>query len=114
MDLGSCERSDHSRASLNLIVEPELYMLLRRKLRDRKPSLFNAFEIFDHTGTAGIESESAEARTWSCRTPTFRPLPKFWRLIPGFVRVPRSMGWAIFIIQTPPPELADMSMSTLH
>jgi hypothetical protein len=22
-----------------------------RKLRDRKPSLFNAFEIFDHTGT---------------------------------------------------------------
>jgi len=23
-----------------------------RKLRDRKPSLFNAFEIFDHTGTA--------------------------------------------------------------
>jgi hypothetical protein len=54
-------------------------------------------------GTAGIESESEEARTWSCRTPTFRPLPKFWRLIPGFVRVPRSMGWAIFIIPTPPP-----------
>jgi hypothetical protein len=45
----------HSRASLNLIVEPGLYMLLRflesyaRKLRDRKPGLFNALEIFDHT-----------------------------------------------------------------
>jgi hypothetical protein len=45
----------HSRASLNLIVEPGLYMLLRfqksyaRKLRVRKPGLFNALEIFDHT-----------------------------------------------------------------
>jgi hypothetical protein len=44
------------RAPLNLIFEPGLYMLLRfqkescaRKLRDQKRSLFNAFEIFDHT-----------------------------------------------------------------
>jgi hypothetical protein len=38
-------------------VEPKLYMLLkcqnaavRRKLRDRNPDLFSAFEILDHTG----------------------------------------------------------------
>ena len=54
-------------------------------------------------GTAGIESESAEARTWSYRIPISRPSPRFWRLIPGFVRVPRSMGWAIFTIPTPLP-----------
>ena len=39
----------------------EQTMLLRfqscaRKLRDRKPSLFNAFEIFDHTGHSSIRS----------------------------------------------------------
>jgi hypothetical protein len=50
-DVSKHASPNHSRASLNLIVEPELYMLLRRKLRDRKPSLFNAFEIFDHTCT---------------------------------------------------------------
>src|SRR5580692_12713761 len=40
-------------------VEPGLYMLLkcqkaavRRKLRDRNPDLFSAFEILDHTRSA--------------------------------------------------------------
>jgi hypothetical protein len=35
---------------VGLIFEPGLYMLCTRKLRYRKPRLFNAFEIFDHTG----------------------------------------------------------------
>jgi hypothetical protein len=58
------------RAPLNLIFEPGLYMLLRfqkescaRKLRDQKRSLFNAFEIFDHTSSysGGITSGQSNA-----------------------------------------------------
>jgi hypothetical protein len=54
--MGEQARPKHSRASLNLIVESGLYMLsrfqkpaVREKLRDRKPSLFNVLEIFDHS-----------------------------------------------------------------
>jgi hypothetical protein len=57
-DVSKHASPNHSRASANLIVESGLYRLLRfqksscaGKLRDRKPSLFNAFEIFDHTAT---------------------------------------------------------------
>ena len=54
-DVGQHVRPDHSRASpkLNLrtrIVHAfEVSESCARKLRYRKPSLFNAFEIFDHT-----------------------------------------------------------------
>jgi CheY-like chemotaxis protein len=48
-------------------VEPGLYMLLkcqkaavRRKLRDRNPDLFSAFEILDHTGEAADGREAIE------------------------------------------------------
>jgi hypothetical protein len=44
---------NHSRASLNLIVEPGLYMLLRFQKAavqgNYEAGNFNAFEIFDHT-----------------------------------------------------------------
>ena len=39
----------------------------------------------------GNRKRELEVRTWSCRTRTFRPLPRFSRSILGFVRVPRSM-----------------------
>jgi hypothetical protein len=57
-DVSKHASPNHSRASLSLIVEPGLYMLLRfsesgcaRRLWERKPSLFNAFEILDPTST---------------------------------------------------------------
>jgi hypothetical protein len=40
--------------------EPDLESPNARKLRDREPSLFNAFEIFDHTGAIRIHHGLAD------------------------------------------------------
>jgi hypothetical protein len=61
-DVSKHANPNHSRASLNLIVEPELYMLLRRKLRDRQPSLFNAFEIFNHVRWNGFRASLVDLK----------------------------------------------------
>jgi hypothetical protein len=50
-------------------VEPGLYMFLkcqkaavRRKLRDRNPDLFSAFEILDHTGYFRVVPSAVKVR----------------------------------------------------
>ena len=42
---------DQSNRGLYMFLKCQI-AAVRRKLRDRNPDLFSAFEIFDHTGTA--------------------------------------------------------------
>jgi hypothetical protein len=76
-DVGQHVRPKRSRASLNLIVEPGLLHSLEvsesscaRKLRDRKRSLFNAFEIFDHTTYGALREGCPLARRENSATPS--------------------------------------------
>jgi hypothetical protein len=64
-DIGEQARPKHSKASLKLDRRTRIVHAVEvsetscaRKLRDRKPSLFNAFEIFDHRGTRGGQFHS--------------------------------------------------------